>query len=151
MVFIKENWEEAKLLYQLREDITPWWPREEGKEVRSDQWSDWIHTWSQWLLTRLNGENDDGHPAMLILLGMIGVIPEKIWPAKRCLEQGFDTELFPRRAADGLVVKGDRTETASPVEEGEDEARTPRVAPPPVASPQRSQAQTSNADPQALG
>jgi hypothetical protein len=69
---------------------------------------------------------------------MIEVLPEKRWPTDRCLGRGFQNGLFGRRAADDLVVNA--TEAALQAEEGDDEARTPRVASPIVASPQRTQA-----------
>ncbi|KAF7507544.1 hypothetical protein GJ744_010335 [Endocarpon pusillum] len=76
-------------------------PRKKEKEVQPDRWYEWIDTWSQWLLNKLDNEDDD--PAVEILLGMIEVLPEKRWPTDRCLGRGFQNGLFKRRAADGLL------------------------------------------------
>jgi serine/threonine protein kinase len=126
-------------LYGIPDPPTAPTPRNKEKEIRLNQWYGWIDTWSQRLLNRLDDQDDD--PAVEILLGMIECLPEKRWPANRCLGRGFQNGLFRRRAADDLVVNArDLNEAASQAEERDNEAITPRVASPNVASPHRTQA-----------
>lgn len=114
-------------LYDIPDPPTIPTPRNKEKKIRPDQWYNWIDTWTQWLLNKLEDEDDD--PTMEILRGMIEVLPEERWPIDRCLARGFQNGLFRRRAADGLVVNArDATEATLQAEEGDDAARTPRVA-----------------------
>ena len=125
-------------LYGIPDPPTVPTPRKNEKEVRLDQWYDWIDTWSRWLLNKLDDEDDD--PAVEMLLGMIEVLPQNRWLTDRCLEWGFQNGLFRRRAADGLVVNARDPGPALQAEEGDDEPRTPRVASPTVVPAQRTQA-----------
>ena len=103
-------------------------PRNRNEKVSDGQWYEWIETWCQWLLKKLEDEDD---AAVEILLHMIEIKPRRRWSADRCLDRGFENGLFKRRAADDLVVSvHDPNEAALQAEEGGDGTKTPTVASP---------------------
>ncbi|QPG95328.1 hypothetical protein C2857_000150 [Epichloe festucae Fl1] len=77
-------------------------PESQDSHVPSREWHLWIRAWSDMLRDRLEDEDDD--KVIEILHHMIYVDASRRWPAKRCLAQGFDNDVFKRRVADGLVV-----------------------------------------------
>jgi serine/threonine protein kinase len=64
-------------------------------------WFAWLDLWVNVLLRKLEDEHDDN--TIRILRRMIEMRVPSRWPANRCLTQGFNSGLFERRRADGLV------------------------------------------------
>ena len=111
-------------LYGIPQPPTVPEPRNKNKKVSNDQWYGWIDTWSSWLLNKLENEEEDA--AVQIILHMIEIKPRRRWSADRCLDRGFESGLFRRRAADDLVVNvHDPDEAALQAEEGGDGTKTP--------------------------
>ncbi|GAB0138366.1 hypothetical protein EsDP_00006601 [Epichloe bromicola] len=77
-------------------------PDSQHSHVPSREWHLWIREWSDMLRDRLEDEDDD--KVIEILHRMIYVDASRRWPAKRCLAQGFNNDIFQRRVVDGLVV-----------------------------------------------
>ena len=102
------------------------------KAVRPEKWREWIRTWSGWLLSKLDLEDD----CLLtkILLKMIEMQPKKRWSASRCLDHGLKGGLFRRRKIDGLVACID--------EKDDDGTEMPAAAPEPTTAtvPQQAEA-----------
>lgn len=103
-------------------------PRRRG-ETEEVSWFAWLDLWVDMLLTKLEDEDDDR--AIRILSCMIETKVPSRWPASRCLTQGFDSGLFERRRADGLVIyAGERHDSELSVRVQQDTgARTPTAAP----------------------
>ena len=114
-------------------------------EVSAESWHDWVETWAELLLNRLEDQEND--QLVRILDRMIEIKVKKRWPAIRCLAQGFRGGLFKRRMADGLVVyASDPDDLDLPAEEGEDETKTPTAGSPPGSGPSRSVASMLSAN-----
>lgn len=126
-------------LYDIPQPPTVPKHRTKNEKVSNSQWYKWINTWCQWLLNKLENEDD---AAAEILLHMIEIEPKRRWSADQCLDRGFENGLFRRRTADNLVVSvHDPDEVALQAHEGSDGTKTPTTASPlALGSSQRGQA-----------
>lgn len=123
-----------KWLYGIPKTPTLPTPKKHEKKVRPERWHQWINTWSEWLLVKL--EDEDDNQVVEILLGMIEVQVRKRWHANRCLEQGFENGLFKRRTVDGLVVCAkDADDLILPTEEQDSGTKTATAASPSAVEP----------------
>lgn len=104
-------------------------PKGRGTQVPTEMWREWVRTWSDQLLHKLEDENDS--QVLDILLRMIEVEASKRWHADRCLAQGFKNGLFKRRVVDGLIVcESDPHHLVLPTADGSDGTKTPTAASP---------------------
>ena len=79
-------------------------PRKKNQEVSKKQWYTWLDKWVELLLDKLEDEEED--LAIQILVCMIETRATLRWSATKCLAQGFESRLFKRRVADGLIGCG---------------------------------------------
>ena len=102
-------------------------PRNE--EVSDKQWYTWLEEWVGLVLDKLEDEEDD--LAIQILVHMIEIKVTSRWSATKCLAQGFESRLFKRRVADGLIgCASDPDDFDLPTGEREDLGiKTPTAAP----------------------
>lgn len=92
-------------------------PEKEGRPIPQKSWNEWVEAWVISLLAKIC-QAGAGDPLIDILIHMVEQNPKKRWTAKKCLKQGFDTDIFKRRLADDLVVWVDYKD-----EQEEEEAR----------------------------
>ncbi len=91
-----------------------------GKTL-SDEWYEWIISWSERLQHRLVVEADLDDPVVDLLRGMLTLEVRTRWEAKRCLSRGFETSLFKMKLLDGLICARIKKKK----DQGSSEVKTP--------------------------
>lgn len=81
-------------LYGIPDCPTVPTPRTIEKGSSAEQWYEWIDTWSEWLLHKLDDEEDDHGPVVKILLGMLEVLPRTDMAHQSVSEGGFPERLI---------------------------------------------------------
>lgn len=99
-------------------------PKKRNGKVSAESWHDWVETWAELLLKKLEDQEND--QLVQILDRMIEIEVKKRWPASLCLAQGLKSGLFKRRVTDGLIVYGsDPSDLDLPAEKRDNETKTP--------------------------